>query len=229
MNSYKTDAEKNGATIILATAIHELNKRSVQANHKSIGDTLETTPNNLSPSSIHFWREALDKLLNESMIAKIAVERDFGNATQTYKLLRPIEEIEAYFKDYKWDKRTRKTKEKKEPFENSVDIRTVLKKLNLKQYELAEKVGLDGSTISKIKYGHSPMPEELKMKLLTLLSSKKEVTSYSRVKSPLDFSVPGLRTPTLKEGWEKTKRIEKLDNAKSIVIQIKDVTITIQL
>ena len=97
-----------------------------------------------------------------------------------------------------------------------MDIQTLLKRLSLKQCELAEKSGIDNSTLSKIKHGHIQMSEDIKTKLLAVLKEDQRLA-------------PELNK--LDTAWKRTKEIEtkKFDSAKSIVIQIKDVKITIEL
>ena len=112
-NSFKTDAEKSGATIRLATAVKVVNNVGKHpATTGRLADMLEIFHTALSPSSESFWRKCLEKLISESMVAKSQTVNDIGKTVDIYRLLKPLETIEAFFASYKWDKRQRKTREK---------------------------------------------------------------------------------------------------------------------
>lgn len=114
-NSFKTDAEKTSATLRLATAIKVINNiGKYPATTGRIAEMLEVFHTALSPSSESFWNKALEKLVNESMVGKSQTVIDDGRKINCYRLLKPLESIEAFFSSYKWDKRQRKTRERQD-------------------------------------------------------------------------------------------------------------------
>lgn len=95
--------------------------------------------NIFSPSQNSKYREVLLVLLQESMIAKIKKEK-----STYYKMLRPMEEIEAMMLKYKWDKRHQKTKDL------DIPCKVIKPKINLEK-AVEKAIKLDKKDTSKAK------------------------------------------------------------------------------
>ena len=122
-----TNAHLNALAVSMCRSLLEMQRsgRFARITKSHLADHMKISPSKFCESSKTKYYRVLTKLFEETMIGKS------GTGKRVYiKLMKPIEEIEAFFNEYKWDRRHAKTK--------ALDKKCTIKKASLTPGPLRE-------------------------------------------------------------------------------------------